>query len=91
MANSKQAKKRVRQAEKNRQHNMSRRSMMRTFMKKTIKAIEASDLSLAKDCFAKLQPVLDRYATKGLIHKNKAARHKSRLVAKIKALEVAAA
>ncbi|MDA0911195.1 MAG: 30S ribosomal protein S20, partial [Proteobacteria bacterium] len=38
-----------------------------------------------------LQPVLDRYATKGLIHKNKAARHKSRLVAKIKALEVAAA
>ncbi|WP_440617092.1 30S ribosomal protein S20 [Cysteiniphilum sp. 6C5] len=91
MANSKQAKKRVRQAEKNRQHNMSRRSMMRTFMKKTVKAIEASDLSLAKDCFAKLQPVLDRYATKGLIHKNKAARHKSRLVAKIKALEVAAA
>ncbi|GGF96778.1 MULTISPECIES: 30S ribosomal protein S20 [Cysteiniphilum] len=91
MANSKQAKKRVRQAEKNRQHNMSRRSMMRTFMKKTIKAIEASDVSLAKDCFAKLQPVLDRYATKGLIHKNKAARHKSRLVAKIKALEVAAA
>ena len=88
MANSKQAKKRVRQAEKNRQHNMSRRSMMRTFMKKTIKA---SDVSLAKDCFAKLQPVLDRYATKGLIHKNKAARHKSRLVAKIKALEVAAA
>lgn len=91
MANSKQAKKRVRQAEQNRQHNMSRRSMMRTFMKKTIKAIEATDLSLAKECFAKLQPVLDRYATKGLIHKNKAARHKSRLVAKIKALEVAAA
>ena len=91
LANSKQAKKRVRQAEQSRQHNMSRRSMMRTFMKKTIKAIEASDLSLAKDCFAKLQPVLDRYATKGLIHKNKAARHKSRLVAKIKALEAVAA
>ncbi|WP_395947406.1 30S ribosomal protein S20 [Caedibacter taeniospiralis] len=91
MANTKQAKKRVRQAEKNRQHNMSRRSMMRTFMKKTIKAIEANDVPAAKECFARLQPVLDRYATKGLIHKNKAARHKSRLTAKIKALEIAAA
>ncbi|WP_116964549.1 30S ribosomal protein S20 [Fastidiosibacter lacustris] len=90
MANTKQAKKRIRQAEKNRQHNMARRSMMRTFMKKTIKAIEAQDLSLAKECFAKLQPVLDRYATKGLIHKNKAARHKSRIHAKIKALSLAA-
>ncbi|WP_119343135.1 30S ribosomal protein S20 [Facilibium subflavum] len=90
MANTKQAKKRVRQAEKNRQHNMARRSMMRTFIKKTIKAIEAKDLELAKATFVKLQPILDRYAVKGLIHKNKAARHKSRITAKIKALEVAA-
>lgn len=91
MANSKQAKKRVRQAEQSRQHNISRRSMMRTYIKKTIKAIEATDLTLSKECFAKLEPVLDRYATKGLIHKNKAARHKSRLIAKIKSIEAAAA
>ena len=90
MANTKQAKKRVRQAEKNRQHNMARRSMMRTFMKKTIKAIEAGELALAQTSFAKLVPVLDRYATKGLIHRNKAARHKIRLSAKIKALSAAA-
>ena len=91
MANTKQAKKRVKQAEKNRQHNMARRSMMRTFIKNTLKAIEANDLEGAKACFVRLTPVIDRYATKGLIHKNKAARHKSRLNAKIKALELAAA
>lgn len=91
MANTKQAKKRVRQAEQNRQDNMSRRSMMRTFMKKTIKAIKINDLPTAKECFSKLEPVLDRYATKGLIHKNKAARHKSRITAQIKVLELATA
>lgn len=90
MANTIQARKRVRQAEKNRQHNMSRRSMMRTFIKKTIKAIELEDLPLAKSCFATLQSTLDRYANKGLIHKNKAARHKSRIFSKIKALEISA-
>ncbi len=90
MANSRQAKKRVKQAEKRRQHNVARRSMMRTFLKKTVKAIEEKDVVIAKESFQKLQPVLDRYATKGLIHKNKAARHKSRLSAQIKALETAA-
>lgn len=89
MANSKQAIKRARQNEKNRKHNMARRSMMRTFMKKVIKAVEAKDLSTAKENYKTLVPVLDRFATKGLIHKNKAARHKSRLTAKIKALETA--
>ncbi|MBK2123972.1 30S ribosomal protein S20, partial [Fangia hongkongensis] len=78
------------QAEKRRQHNVARRSMMRTFLKKTVKAIEEKDVVVAKESFQKLQPVLDRYATKGLIHKNKAARHKSRLSAQIKALETAA-
>ncbi|MCF6768252.1 30S ribosomal protein S20 [Thiotrichales bacterium 19S11-10] len=89
MANSKQAAKRARQAEKNRKHNMARRSMMRTFLKKVIQAIEAKDVTKAKEEYTTLVPVLDRYATKGLIHKNKAARHKSRLNAKIRALETA--
>lgn len=86
MANIKSAKKRAVQAEKNRRHNASRRSMMRTLLKKVTAAIEAGDKATAEQTFTSLQPVLDRYATKGLIDKNKAARHKSRLNAKIKAL-----
>ncbi|RUO78357.1 30S ribosomal protein S20 [Pseudidiomarina taiwanensis] len=86
MANIKSAKKRAVQAEKNRRHNASRRSMMRTLLKKVDAAIEAGDKTNAQEAFASLQPVLDRYATRGLIGKNKAARHKSRLSAKIKAL-----
>ncbi|WP_199609401.1 30S ribosomal protein S20 [Flocculibacter collagenilyticus] len=86
MANIKSAKKRAIQSEKRRQHNASRRSMMRTFLKKVNAAIEAGDKEVAQQAFDKAVPVLDRYATKGLIHKNKAARHKSRLAAQIKAL-----
>ncbi|QTH64746.1 30S ribosomal protein S20 [Psychrosphaera ytuae] len=86
MANIKSAKKRVITSEKARRHNASRRSMMRTFMKKVVSAIEAGQKEAAQEAFAALVPVLDRYATKGLIHKNKAARHKSRLNAQIKAL-----
>lgn len=86
MANIKSAKKRAIQAEKNRQHNASRRSMMRTFMKKVTTAIEAGNKEEATTAFAAVQPILDRYATKGLIHKNKAARQKSRLNTLIKAL-----
>ncbi|MEL4373083.1 30S ribosomal protein S20 [Shewanella xiamenensis] len=86
MANVKSAKKRAITSEKRRQHNASRRSMMRTFFKKVIAAIEAGDKDKAVIAFADAQPILDRMATKGLIHKNKAARHKSRLAAKIKAM-----
>ncbi|MBA6232399.1 MULTISPECIES: 30S ribosomal protein S20 [unclassified Colwellia] len=86
MANSKQAKKRAVQSEKRRQHNASRRSMMRTLFKKVLAAIEAGDKDTASKEFAVAQPILDRFASKGLIHKNKAARSKSRLNAAIKAL-----
>ena len=86
MANSKQAKKRAVQSEKRRQHNASRRSMMRTLLKKVNAAIEAGDKEVATKEFSVAAPILDRYATKGLIHKNKAARSKSRLNAAIKAL-----
>ncbi|CCQ09596.1 SSU ribosomal protein S20p [Pseudoalteromonas luteoviolacea B = ATCC 29581] len=86
MANIKSAKKRAVTSEKRRKHNASRRSMMRTFTKKVIAAIQAGDKEAATQAFAVATPILDRYATKGLIHKNKAARHKSRLAAKIKAL-----
>ncbi|WP_068545760.1 30S ribosomal protein S20 [Thalassotalea crassostreae] len=86
MANSKSAKKRAVQSEKRRQHNASRRSMMRTYLKKVFAAIEAGNKEAATTEFAVAAPILDRYASKGLIHKNKAARVKSRLNAKIKAL-----
>ncbi len=86
MANIKSAKKRAIQSEKRRQHNASRRSMMRTYLKKTIAAVKAGDKETATKAFADVQPILDRMATKGLIHKNKAARHKASLAAQIKAL-----
>ncbi len=86
MANIKSAKKRAITSEKRRQHNASRRSMMRTYVKKVIAAIATGDKAAATEAFNAAQPILDRMATKGLIHKNKAARHKSRLAAKIKAL-----
>ncbi len=86
MANSPQARKRARQNDKRRAHNASQRSMVRTCMKKVYYAIEAKDLESAKAAFEKAVPVIDRMANKGLIHKNKAARHKRRLNAHIKAL-----
>ncbi|GAA0858015.1 30S ribosomal protein S20 [Aliiglaciecola litoralis] len=86
MANIKSAKKRAIQAEKRRQHNASRRSMVRTYLKKVNAAISAGDKEAATAAYATATPLLDRMATKGLIHKNKAARHKSRLAAQIKAL-----
>lgn len=90
MANSPQAKKRARQNEKARKHNASLRSMGRTYLKKVVNAIEAGNLDAAKAAYAAAIPVLDRIADKGLIHKNKAARHKSRLNTKIKAMAAAA-
>lgn len=86
MANSAQAKKRIKQAEKARSRNASQRSAMRTSVKKVLKAIEAKDLETAKSTYQYASSLLDRAARKGLIHKNKAARLKSRVNAKIKAI-----
>ncbi|SNC58570.1 30S ribosomal protein S20 [Sodalis endosymbiont of Henestaris halophilus] len=83
MANIKSAKKRAVQAEKKRQHNASRRSMMRTFVKKVLVSIAAGDKAAAQHAFYAMQPIVDRQASKGLIHKNKAARYKSNLIAQI--------
>lgn len=83
MANIKSAKKRAIQSEKRRKHNASRRSMMRTYIKKVYAAVEAGDKEAALKAFAEMQPIVDRQASKGIIHKNKAARHKSNLTAQI--------
>ena len=86
MANSPQAKKRARQAEKRRAHNASLRSLVRTNIKKVVAAIDAGDAEQAQAAYSAAVPVIDRMADKGIIHKNKAARHKSRLSAQVKAL-----
>ena len=79
MANTSQARKRARQAEKSRQHNASLRSEMRTHVKRVLKAITGSDKSLAQNEYRKATSMIDKLASKGLIHKNKAANQKSRL------------
>ena len=84
MANTAQAKKRARQAEKHRQHNMSMRSQLRTSIKKIHGAIATNDKNAADSSYREAQPIIDKMVSKGLIHKNKAARHKSRINAQIK-------
>ena len=86
MANIASAKKRARQAAKRRLHNNSRRSMLRTYIRKVVDSIESGDKTAAAAAYQAAVPIIDRMANKGLIHKNKAARHKSRLNAKIRAL-----
>ena len=86
MANTAQAKKRARQNEKRRQHHASLRSMVRTYLKKVDAAIETGVQADAQAAYTSAVPVLDRMADKGILHKNKAARHKSRLNAQVKAL-----
>jgi small subunit ribosomal protein S20 len=86
VANTPQSKKRARQNEKARKHNASLRSMTRTYLKNVVKAIESGDQEAAKTAYTAAVPVIDRMADKGLMHKNKAARHKSRLNGHIKAM-----
>ncbi len=87
MANSAQSRKRARQAERHRQRNASYRSMFRTFIKKVVAAIEAGDKEQAREAYQRAVAVIDKTANKGLIHKNKAARHKSRLNARIQGMQ----
>lgn len=86
MANSAQARKRARQADKQREHNTSLRSELRTAIKTVAKAIEAGDKAAAQAIFNKSTGIVDSIADKKIIHKNKAARHKSRLSSAIKAM-----
>lgn len=86
MANSPQAKKRARQSEVSRRENASKRSEMRTYLKNVTKAIAEGNKTLASTLYKKAVSTLDRLVGKGLIHANKAARHKSRLNSHIKDL-----
>ena len=86
MANSPQARKRARQAESRRRHNASQRSMVRTYIKKVDAAIATGNQADAAAALATAMPVIDGMVSKGIMHKNKAARHKSRLNAHVKSL-----
>ena len=86
MANSPQARKRIRQTESRRTRNTEQRSKYRTYVKKVENAIIAGDSEQANSALKSAIPTLDRMVTKGILHKNTAARYKSRLTAKVKAL-----
>ena len=86
MANSPQARKRARQNDKRRAHNASIRSLVRTKIKQVIAAVDTGDADNARAALDSAVPVIGRMANRGVIKKNKAARHKSRLNARVKAL-----
>ena len=86
MANSKQAAKRAKNSVKQRAANMSLRTTLRSAIKKVQKAIASGDAKAAEAALRAEQSTIDAIADKRIIHKNKAARHKSRLAQQIKAL-----
>lgn len=86
MANSPQARKRARQSVRRRARNSSHRSALRTYIKRVVAAIDAGDQSAALTAFGAAEPVIDSMVGKGILHRNKAARHKRRLAAQIRAL-----
>ncbi|MYJ75676.1 MAG: 30S ribosomal protein S20 [Gammaproteobacteria bacterium] len=86
MANSPQARKRARQAQTHRTRNVSHRSMVRTYIKKVVTAVESGDREAANAALVEAIPVIDKMAGKGIMHRNKAARHKSRLTARVNSL-----
>ncbi|ROU01282.1 30S ribosomal protein S20 [Histidinibacterium lentulum] len=86
MANSPQAKKRARQNERNYAINKARRSRIRTFLRRVEEAIASGDKEAAASALRTAQPELMRGVTKGVFHKNTAARKMSRLSSRVKAL-----
>jgi small subunit ribosomal protein S20 len=86
MANTKGARKAARQAEKRRMHNASLRSALGSAIKSVSKAIQAGDKAAARKTLSEASAIIDRIADKNVIHKNKAARHKSRLAVRLKTM-----
>lgn len=86
MANTAQSKKRARQAERRTEINKTRRTRIRTFLRKVEEAIDGGDKAVAADALKAAQPELMRGVTKGILHKNTASRKVSRLSARVKAL-----
>ncbi len=86
MANIQSAKKRARQNDKRRAQNMALRSRLRTALRKVLIAIQKGDKDSARQVYKAAAPEIDRMVTKGILNKNRAARYKSRLNAKVKSM-----
>ena len=86
MANTVQARKRARQAEAHRHHNAALRSMLRTYIKKVLKAVAEKDHGTAQSAYKEAVSVIDRVKSKGVLHRNSAARYKSRLNARVRSI-----
>ena len=86
MANTKSAEKRAREAVARRERNVAQRSKVRSAVRKVVEAVRAGNKAEAAAALKAAAPVIDSMARKGIIHRNKAARHKSRLAAQVKAL-----
>ena len=86
MANTRSAKKMVRKIERRTEVNKSRRSRVRTFVRKVEEAIASGDKTAAQEALRTAQPELMRAVTKGVMHKNTSARKVSRLAARVKAM-----
>ena len=87
MANTKSAEKAAQQAEKHRARNVALRSRMRTAVRTVSAAIAGGDKEAARDSYQKAVLVIDSLVSKQIVHRNKAARHKSRLAARIRAMQ----
>ena len=87
MANTKSAEKAARQAEKHRARNVALRSRMRTAVRNVTTAIAGGNKDAAAASYRMAVPVIDNLVNKQIIHRNKAARHKSRLAARIRAMQ----
>ena len=86
VANTKSAEKAARQADKHRAHNVALRSRMRSAIRKVQDAITSGSAEQARSSYSQALPMIDTLVNKGIIHRNKSNRHKSRLAARIKAL-----
>ncbi len=91
MANSAQARKRALQNQKRRLHNASLRSRLRTYVKHVLRAVRNGDQEQARTALRSAESIIDKTAGKGIVHRNVAARTKSRLSARVKAMSQAAA
>jgi len=87
VANTKSAEKAARQAEKHRARNVALRSRMRSAVRTVTAAISEGNKETAKTSYQKAVPMIDSLVSKQIIHRNKAARHKSRLAARIRAMQ----
>jgi len=87
VANTRSAEKAARQAEKHRTRNVALRSRMRTAVRNVTAAISGGNKAVAKTSYIQAVPVIDSLVSKQIIHRNKAARHKSRLAARIRSMQ----